>query len=367
MAPTQSLPGQVIFYLRSVRPNVEIYASPVNIDPLDQALPVSTPKGYAAELAEATGRFYTQGAPEEAEAVVDRTISRDEFLDQARIVQDELDSQFHHVLGDFDTGLLFYYFGYTDQVAHMVWRSMDPGHPTYDPKEDLPYVDVVPKLYERADGIVGEALSRVGKDGNVIVMSDHGFTSWRRGFNLNTWLEREGYIVLAGPPKAGTASSLNTNVDWSRTRAYSIGLADLYINVAGREGAGIVPRAEKDNLVREIASKLRHVVDPATGERVVRRVFVTDEEFHDGEYLDIGPDGVLGYHRYHRGSWESANGTLDPAVLKDNVDWTGDHVVDPVLVPGILFSSQRLGRRVTGLKDLGAAILAEFGVEGFPA
>jgi predicted AlkP superfamily phosphohydrolase/phosphomutase len=366
MAPTQYLHGQAIFYLRSVRPHVELFVDPIEMDPYSPNNPLSTPKGFAAELAEATGRFYNHTQPEQAEAAVDGTITRDEYLEQAKIVQDEEDEQFHYLLDRFDGGLFFHYWGYTDQVAHMVWRSLDPGHPTYDPKDDARFVDVLPRLYERADRTLGDALAKLGKDTTVVVMSDHGFTSWRRSFNLNTWLEREGYMKIGLQAKEGHLANLWNNVDWRNTRAYSMGFNDLYINLAGREGVGIVPPAEKAALVNEIGSKLRRATDPATGKRIVNRVFVTEEVFDDGPYLSIGPDAVLGFSDFYHASWESALGKLDPEVVKDNSGWTGDHAVDPAFVPGILFANHRLPRRVTGLKDLAAAILAEFGIQEFP-
>ena len=45
----------------------------------------------------------------------------------------------------------------------------------------------------RSSGRVRERL----RDGDVLmVISDHGFNSFRRGVNLNQWLLREGYLTL---------------------------------------------------------------------------------------------------------------------------------------------------------------------------
>jgi hypothetical protein len=49
-------------FLKRIAPYFEL-RHPVNIDPFDPALPVSSPGNYAFELARATGRFYTQGCP----------------------------------------------------------------------------------------------------------------------------------------------------------------------------------------------------------------------------------------------------------------------------------------------------------------
>jgi predicted AlkP superfamily phosphohydrolase/phosphomutase len=357
----------VRLYLRRVRPNVELYASPINIDPLSPAFPVSHPSGYASDLARATGRFYTQQMPEETEAITDAVLTEDEFLTQAEIVQREVDDQFRYALSQYRTGFFFYYFGYTDQVAHIMWRSMDPGHPRYDPKTDPKYAHVIPGLYESADRMIGEALQQLDRDTTILVMSDHGFAPLRRRFALNTWLEQEGYLVLSGRKGIADVPNLQEDVDWSRTRAYGIGFNGLYVNLAGREQEGIVARDEKERLLHELAGKLERVIDPASGERVISRVFVSDETYDDRGYLDIGPDAVIGYGKSYSATPQSTLGRLDPVVHQPNLSqWTGDHGMDPAVVPGILFSNDKLSRRVTGLKDLAAAILAEFGVEGFP-
>jgi predicted AlkP superfamily phosphohydrolase/phosphomutase len=132
MAAFQTLHAEARFYLKQLDPYFELYASPLDLDPLNPALPISTPSSYAAELAEATGRFYSQGMPEETKGLKTGVLTRDEFLAQAKIAGDEVKAQFHHVLNGFRDGLLFYYFGNVDQVSHMMWRARDPGHPAYD-------------------------------------------------------------------------------------------------------------------------------------------------------------------------------------------------------------------------------------------
>jgi hypothetical protein len=197
MIPTQTLRGMARFYLKQVRPEFELYVTPLNIDPFDPALPISTPSSYAAELARATGRFYTQGMPEDTKALEEGVLTRDEFLAQARLAGVEVRRQLHHALDTFDGGLLFYYVGNVDQVSHMLWGAMDPEHPAHDPERDAPYRDVIRDLYVELDEMVGETMARLGPDATLIVMSDHGFASWRRAFHLNSWLRDEGYLALA--------------------------------------------------------------------------------------------------------------------------------------------------------------------------
>jgi predicted AlkP superfamily phosphohydrolase/phosphomutase len=246
----------------------------------------------------------------------------------------------------------------------MMWRAMDPAHPSYKPSDEA-FKDAVRKVYEELDAIVGRTLPRIGADTVLVVMSDHGFTSWRRAFHLNTWLKQAGYLAILDP-LLPEDPGLFANVDWSQTRAYALGLNGLYVNVAGRERQGIVPAAEREALVKEIGAKLLEVKDPKTGLRAVTKV-LRREEYKDQGQLEVGPDLVVGYAKGTRGSNESALGKIVPEVVTDNTEeWSGDHCMDPDTVPGVLFTSRPLRKPAPRLEDLAGAILAEFGVEGFP-
>jgi predicted AlkP superfamily phosphohydrolase/phosphomutase len=364
LVPTQHVPVIARFYLKQVRPVFGMYVTPLNLDPLSPAMPISTPKSFAAQLARATGRFYTQGMPEDTKAFKEGVFSADEFVAQSRLAGEEVQRQYAYVLDRFDDGLLFYYFGNGDQVSHMMWRAMDPDHPAYQ-ASDAAYADTIKQIYEGFDAVVGRTLPRVEAGATLVVMSDHGFTSWRRAFHLNTWLKEQGYLALRNPDLKQDPG-LFANVDWSRTRAYGLGLNGLYINVSGREKDGIVDPAQREALAREIAAKLLQAKDPKTGERAVTKVLLR-EEYRDRGYLDIGPDVQVGYAKGMRGSNESALGTVGPEAITDNTEqWSGDHCMDPDAVPGVLFSSAPLKKPVAKLDELAAAILAEFGVEGFP-
>jgi predicted AlkP superfamily phosphohydrolase/phosphomutase len=364
LVPTQSVPVIARFYLKEVRPVFGLYVTPLNLDPMSPAMPISTPESFAAELASATGRFYTQGMPEDTKAFKEGVFTPEEFERQAHLAGEEVERQYGYVLDRFKEGLLFYYFGNGDQVSHMMWRAMDPSHPAYK-AADARFEATVRKIYEQFDRIVGRTLPRVDAGATLVVMSDHGFTSWRRAFHLNTWLKEQGYLAVLDPDLKQDPG-LYGNVDWSKTRAYGLGLNGLYINVAGREKDGIVDPSQREALAREIGAKLLEAKDPKTGERAVTRVQRL-EEYRDRGHLDVGPDLVVGYAKGMRGSNESALGAVGPEVVTDNTEeWSGDHCMDPDAVPGVLFSSRPLKRPVAKLEDLAAAILAEFGVDGFP-
>ena len=313
LVPTQTLPGEVRFFLKRVAPNFELYASPVNLDPLNPAMPVSTPPEYAAELAEATGRFYTQGMPEDTKGLRTGVLADTDFLTQAKLAGDENLAQFRYVLDRFQDGFLFYYFGNVDQVAHMMWRARDPQHPAYDAAVDGRNAAVVEELYRGLDAVVAQTLARLGPDDLLVVMSDHGFTSWRRAFHLNSWLRDNGYIALKDPGLEEDPG-LFGNVDWSRTRAYAMGLNGLYVNLKGREKDGAVEPSEREALVRELSAKLLAVVDPVTGTPAITKMYRREEVYTMAGVEDIAPDLVVGYAKGTRGSDESALGGMPPSI-----------------------------------------------------
>jgi len=363
LIPTQHLPVQARFYLKQVRPQLALYVSPLDFDPLAPALPISNPASFAAELARATGRYYTQGMPEDTKALSAGVFSRAEFLAQAKIAGQEVFDQFPYVLGRFGRGLLFYYEGNTDLISHMMWRPMDPGHPAYDPVNDPPFADAVPTAYEAADRFVTYALDHMGEDTLLVAMSDHGFASLRRTFDLNAWLHQNGYLaVLDESLPAGR--ELFTNVDWTRTRAYGLGLNGLYVNLQGREKDGIVPPSARDALLVEIKTRLEATIDPSTARPAIGHVYLRDQTFTDGGQRAIGPDAEVGYAKGTRGADSSALGEVKREVLTDNDEaWSGDHEMDTPAVPGILATSRPLKRPARNLRELNASVLAEYGIE----
>jgi predicted AlkP superfamily phosphohydrolase/phosphomutase len=366
LAPTQSLAGEVRFYLKALEPFFELYASPINIDPLAPAMAVSHPGGYAAELAEATGRFYTQGMPEDTNGLKAGVLTDAEFLTQARLAGEENIRQYRYVLDHFDDGLLFYYFGNVDQVSHMMWRARDPQHPAYDADKDGPNQAVVEELYRGLDIIVSETLARLQSEDLLVVMSDHGFTTWRRAFALNSWLREQGYLTLVDSRRTDDAGFF-ANVDWSRTRAYGLGLNALYVNVKGRERDGSVEPAARAALANEIGARLLATVDPGTGLPAITKVYPREQIYNLTGNEEIAPDLVVGYAKGTRGSDESALGGLSREVFTTNTSaWSGDHCMDHETVPGILLTSRPLKRPAASIQYLAASILAEFGAEDFP-
>jgi predicted AlkP superfamily phosphohydrolase/phosphomutase len=365
------IPVMCRFYLKEVTPDLKLYASPLDYDPMDPGIPMSTPASFAEEIAKSCGRFYTEGMMEDTKALDEHVLTPSEFLSQATIARDEIIDEYSWFLDKFDRefgdhGFLFYYMGNHDQVGHMLYRAMDPTHPTYDPAVHAKFKDVMPEIIETMDAVVGYTLGRMGDDTTLIVMSDHGFASWKRAMHLNSWLRDEGYLALKNPNIEKDPGFL-LNVDWSRTKAYGLGINGLYVNLRGRERQGIVPESEKRALLEDIAYKLVKVRDPATGKRAVTKAYISEDAYHDRGYLDVGPDMIIGYAKEMRGSNQSATGQVPPEVFMDcDTEWSADHCMDHTVVPGLLLSNRPLEKAAPSLQSLPAAILAEYGIGGFP-
>ncbi len=364
LIPTQTVHGICLFYLKEVRPKFKLYVSPINLDPARPALPISTPDSYSRELERRFGPYFTKGLPADTSALQNGVLDEEEFLAQDAMVYEESMAMLEYELGRFDEGLLFYYFSNADQRQHMFWRLTDPSHPVYDAKLAERYGDIIARTYGEMDRALDLALKKADKDTVVLVMSDHGFNAFRRGFNLNTWLVQNGYHRLKKPWKQEESAYFD-NTDWAKTRAYGMGLNGLFINEKGREGEGMVaPGPDKDNLLREIAAKLEAVVDPKTGERPVLRAFVAKDAYRSQGALAHAPDIVLGFNRGYRISWQSPLGGMPRDVIEDNTQkWSGDHMSAPEVLPGVAVANRKFAAEAPALYDLTATVLDVFGVE----
>jgi len=340
----QSASAMCRFYLKEAHPAFRLYVSPLNLDPTNPPLPISTPAGYAAELAQETGRFYTQGIAEDTKALSSGVLTEDEFLAQARIVMREQVRLFEHELARFRSGVFFYYFSSLDENAHMTWRQ--PGQ------------SAIEGLYREMDRVLGIALAAADGNTTLLVASDHGFTQFARAFNANAWLAQHDY--LAARPGTG---EFPENIDWAKTRVYGLGLNALYVNQKGREAHGIVqPGAETAALLDRLRLELLSVRDPVSGEPVVSRI-ATGHELYGDAHTASRPDLVLGYNRGYRAGWETVLGSAAGRVVEENNNaWSGDHCIDPAFVPGVLLANRPITAEHPRLADVAPTILLEFGL-----
>lgn len=351
---------------------IKLFLPPLGFDPAEtpKHMQMEWPPGYSAQLAKEAGLFDTVGWACINNPLKELEVDEGVFLEHIRMLTEERSRLVYHELekGDFDLFLTL--FGETDRVQHMMFRLTDPKSPTYDAALAAKYGDAIRDVYRAMDGIVGEVMRRFVDDRTVLlVVSDHGFTSFRRQVNLNTWLLQEGYLVPqgGGSDAAALYESLPESrrdfllyMDKSRSRAFALGLGKIYINLRGREASGIVDPADYDSLCEEIKQKLLALRDPADGAKVVRRVWRQDEIYR-GPYADSDADLFLGFAPYYRVGWATTTGGFTPRVIEDNPQkWSGDHVSnDPAIVPGILVTNRPLAVGATAsVVDMAPTILS---------
>ncbi len=370
--PVVKAQGWARFKLLELDPHIKLYLAPINPDPatVPPGFDLSAPRSWAVDLYRQFGPFKTVGW------AIDTWTPSEKFVDEITFMEDveHTVDEFRALLRAFLAGsdrLLVHYFEETDRVGHLLWRALDPLHPAHDSARAAELRGMVERTYLLMDDIVGEVAAALAPDDLLLVLSDHGFSTWRRSFHINTWLAREGYIGLTAP--SGNLENLENlfdrgefwpNVDWRRTRAYHLGLGGLYINLAGREAQGVVaPGEEYERLRRELAARLEAVIDPATGQRPVSRVFLREQVYRSFDPQLI-PDLIVTTSEGYRLSWQSALGGMPDRLFEDNDRvWSGDHcTLDPEVVPGILFSSRPLLRRQLAMIDVYPTILRTLGL-----
>lgn len=356
--PNSNASGIVRFYLQEVSPTFRLYTTPVNIDPSKPGdSQISEPPHFVTDIANDLGLFYTAGFQEDHKALRNEAFTDVEYHRQAEYVLEERLELLEHAIDHYDDGLLFFYFSSTDLQSHMFWWQSDAKHPTRSTADAQKYNNTIEQLYERMDAIVGLIIQRLGRDVTVLVMSDHGFCNFRRQFNLNTWLREDGYIK----PDV-TDNIFSSTIDWSRTKAYGLGLNGLYLNLSGRERDGIVHPDEREALLGELSRKLLTIRDPADGRPVIKTVYRSDKVY-SGDQVANAPDLIIGYHRDYRVSWATTRGEIPDELLTDNDSaWSADHCIAADEVPGVIFSSRPIVHPSPALIDLAPTVLGEFGV-----
>jgi predicted AlkP superfamily phosphohydrolase/phosphomutase len=229
------------------------------------------------------------------------------------------------------------------------------------------------------DRIVGEVAERfVDDDTMLMIVSDHGFHTFRRGVNLNTWLVKNGFMALKGQGLADADGNYQRledfldpngrffkNVDWSRTQAYCLGLGSMFINLRGRERQGAVNPSEYEDVRDAIIKGLLELEDPEhLDQRVVINVYKREDIFQ-GPNLPVAPDLFVGFDNPYRVSWQTAAGGIPPQIFEDNLNnWSGDHCsVAPDITGGIFFANRSLPEGRRSIMDIGPTVLQALGLE----
>ena len=346
------LKGLARFYLLATSPSLRLYMSPLHFHPddYDEGVALSYPPDYAEHLLQRFGFYKTMGWAVDTWTISSGLSDEDQFLSDMNQTVDAYEKMMKGLLKDGDWDLYVQVYEYTDRAAHILWQYMDPKHPLYRADVAPKYQEALKQAYIRMDTIVGEAMRTLPPDASLVVLSDHGFTSFRRAVNYNRWLIDHGYMALKADTGILTLQDLFDdnrllfkNVDWSRTRAYALGLGNIYINLKGREREGIVePGPACDALCAELKRELPEMVDEETGDHPVFAVYTRDE-LYSGYDPDLTPDLRVTNTPGYRVSWQTSLGGAPERLVEINDKaWSGDHCsLDPSFVPGMFFSNHK--------------------------
>jgi predicted AlkP superfamily phosphohydrolase/phosphomutase len=363
--------GMAQLYLIGAGPELQLYISPVNWKPDNPPAPMSSPASFSADLYERLGPYRTLGWAEATwplnEDRIDEKVFMEDlyraFDDRAQVILQRIDAkQWDLLVGVIES---------TDRVQHMMWRLMDPAHPMYDRALAAKYGDSIERVYRKCDEFVGEVMARVDQTTPIIIVSDHGFHSFRQSVNLNTWLVQEGFMAIQGQQPGektlqdlfGGGGTFWENVDWSRTKAYAMGLGQIYLNLQGREGHGIVPAADSNAVQDALVTRLLTMKDPKTGARMVDAVYKR-EDIYKGPFLQNASELQVGLAEGYRVSWQSTLGGSPPGLVYPNMKkWSGDHgSYDYKQTSGTLISSRPILGDAAGIMDIAPTVLKYFGL-----
>jgi len=330
---------------------MEIYLSSPEIDPREPAMQISSPVDFSKSLSKEIGTYHTLGIAEDINAAKVGHLPLKAFYEQCKTVDAERMKMLEYELSKFSSGVLAVVFDTSDRWQHIGWRgcALTPG------KENQgAIVDEYYELY--ADKIFGKIRDAIDSDTALIVFSDHGFTSFERAFNMNNWLVENGYMTLKGDISEKD-SVLFKKVDWSRTKAYCLGFCDIYLNIKGREGKGIVNEKDTAALKNEISGRLKLFIDPETQIAPVHEVYDANQIYF-GEYQKYGPDLVIGFKPGYRMGWQTAIGGLADKICEtEKSEWKGDHLVDASFVSGTFLANFPVISKLPRTVDIAPTIL----------
>ena len=362
--------GMVQLLLMNAGNELQLYVSPVNFKPNQPPVPMSYPASFSGDLYNEIGTYRTLGWAEATWPLNEGRMDEKTFMDDLMVAFDDRAKVILHEIDQNDWDLVVGVIESTDRVEHMMWRLIDPKHPLYDASLAAKYGDSIERVYKRADDFVGEVVRRVGPNVPVMIVSDHGFHSWRKAVNLDTWLVQNGYMVLKGQSTDKKLADLFgggtfwENVDWSRTRAYAMGIGQIYFNLRGRESQGIVsPGAEASALADELSKKLLTMTDPDDGTAIIRNVYKRDD-IYTGPFVGNAAELQVGMNDGYRVSWQTTlGGSPQGIVYKNDRKWSADHGgYDYAITSGILVSSRPIDTKDPRIIDLAPTVLKYFGL-----
>ena len=340
-------------------PEFDLYVTPINIDPENPAMAIGYPAVYPIYLAKRQGPYATLGLAEDTWGLSEEVLEDEHFVRQCTDIDHERESMFFDGLDKVSKGLCVCVFDGTDRMQHMFWRYLDEAHPARPVHVPVAFGTAIEDLYVRMDQLVGRTMARCQDEKTLLmVLSDHGFNSFRRGIDLNRWLEENGYLFVNEQQRS---KDYLAGVDWTRTKAFAIGLTGIFINLKGKFEQGIVePGDDAQSLRDDIAQQLAQLKDPQTDASAIKRVYQATKAYR-GPYKENAPDLIVGYASVYRVSWDAAVGRTSLQIFHDNKKaWSGDHCVDPSVVPGVLFCNHPISTESPRLLDIAPTVLNLF-------
>ena len=363
--------GMAQLYLIGAGKELQLYISPVNWRPDNPPAAMSSPARLSADIYERLGPYRTLGWAEATwplnEDRIDEKVFMDDlyraFDDRAQVILQRIDTrQWDLLVGVIES---------TDRVQHMMWRLIDPTHPMYDKALAAKYGDAIERVYRKCDAFIGEVMARVDPSTPILIVSDHGFHSFRQSVNLNTWLVQEGFMAIQGQQPGekklqdlfGGGGTFWENVDWPHTKAYAMGLGQIYINLTGREGHGSVSPADSSAVQNALVGRLLTMTDPKTKARMVDAVYKRDD-IYKGPFLQNASELQVGFADGYRVSWQTSLGGSPPGIVYPNMKkWSGDHgSYDYKQTSGTLISSRPINGAHPDIMDIAPTVLKYFGV-----
>jgi predicted AlkP superfamily phosphohydrolase/phosphomutase len=302
---------------------VRVYVLPLQIHPLHSPWHYASSASLSKKLWKEVGPYLTLGWPQDTTGLEDGCINDEQFLELCQSIFNRRIEILHYLMNDFREGVLASIFDDLDRIQHMFFHNR---------------MDVVHDWYKRLDHFVGNISEQVDEWSGkyrYLILSDHGFSDFRKKVHLNRWFLDNGYLYMknGGDDLSG--------VDWSKTVAYAVGLNSIYLNVMGREGQGIVSAEKLENLLHEIKSKLLAWKD-AEQLPIIQNIRLKHETY-SGPYMRFAPDLVVGYASGFRASAETGLGKIPADSLEPNTDhWGADHCMDADIVPGVIFANRDL-------------------------
>lgn len=354
--------GIAKFYLEAIEPEIMLHLTPVNIHPRVPIFPISYPRKFSREIADLIGLYKTIGWRTDTWSISSFLGSEDYFISDMFLTANMEEEMMMKMLNQKDWDIFIFVYMFTDRAQHVMWRLIDPKNLIYNPQLAEKYGDTILKAYQKMDEIVGKVMEIMDKDTILMVISDHGFAPFRRGINLNVWLRENGFLTekVSGKDRLRNLEDLWGSegrtifpyVDWSRTKAFSLGLGGIYINLKGREPEGSVEPEDYEKVKDEIARKLESFVDPVTGERPVFRVYKREEIYREFD-SEIVPDLRAATNYGYRVSWQSTLGGMNEEVVMDNdKNWSADHcTMEPSQINGIFFSNVKIKKNPVNILD----------------